>query len=120
MTNRPKQIGTSFESLLVKGLTDSGYDAERQVLHGNKDEGDIRVRQGRGQDFNIEAKCVKATSLGTWVDESRVEAEHAGRPCIVVHKRRGKGQAMDQFVTMRLGDFLAWFAPVDPSVFGDS
>lgn len=115
MTNRPKQIGTSFETLIERGMQTEGYDAERQVLKGNKDEGDIRVRIPGRAGFNIEAKCVKAMALGTWIDESRVEAENAGRPVVVVHKRRGKGQAMDQFVSMRLGDFLAWFVGLPDS-----
>ena len=110
MVNRAKQKGTSFESLLVTYLCELGYDAERQVLHGNKDEGDIRVRIPGGQDFNIEAKCVRSMALGQWVEEAHAEAGNAGRPCVVVHKRIGKGQGADQFVSMRLDDFLSWFA----------
>lgn len=112
MVNRAKQKGTSYESLLVTYLESLGYDAERQVLHGQKDEGDIRVRNG-ARSFNIEAKNCRTMSLGVWVEEAGVEAGHAGRPCVVVHKRIGKGQGGDQFVSMRLSDFLAWFAPKD-------
>jgi hypothetical protein len=109
VVNRAKQKGTSFETLLVNYLTELGYDAERQVLKGSADEGDIRVRQPHGPGFNIEAKNVRSMALGQWVDESLVEAENAGRPCVVVHKRIGKGHGGDQFVSMRLVDFLAWF-----------
>lgn len=115
--SKARQKGTWFETLLVTYLQGCGYDADRLPLKGSADEGDIRVRQGRGQDFGIEAKNVASPSLGVWVEESRAEAANAGYPVVVVHKRRGKGQAADQFVTMRLADFLAWFAPVDPSVF---
>lgn len=119
MVNRAKQKGTSFETLLVNYLTELGYDAERQVLKGNKDEGDIRVRLAtNGDGFNIEAKNVRTMALGQWVDEAVVEAANAGRPCVVVHKRHGKGQGGDQFVSMRLSDFLGWFARKDPSLFG--
>lgn len=109
MTNRSKQKGTSFESLLVAYLQELGFDAERQVLHGNADQGDIRVRIPGGPGFNIEAKNCQTMSLGTWVDEATNEARNAGRPCVVVHKRRGKGTAGEQFVTMNLDQFLAWF-----------
>jgi HJR/Mrr/RecB family endonuclease len=114
MVNRAKQKGTSFESLLVTYLTELGYDAERQVLKGSADQGDIRVRIPDSVGFNIEAKNVRSMSLGQWVDESVVEAENAGRPCVVVHKRIGKGQGADQFVSMRLADFLAWFVAHSP------
>jgi hypothetical protein len=49
-------------------------------------------------------------SLGAWVDEATAEAVNAGRPCVVVHKRIGKGAASEQFVTMKLSQFFAWFA----------
>lgn len=113
--SKARQKGTSFESLLVSYLTEIGYDAERQVLHGTKDVGDIRVRIPASGGFNIEAKNCQTMTLGSWVDESRVEAKNAGRPCVVVHKRRGKGQGGDQFVSMRLGDFLAWFVGLPDS-----
>lgn len=106
---RSKATGTAFETLLVNHLIKEGFDAERQVLKGAKDEGDIRVRVPGKPGWNIEAKCVKSVSLGTWVDEATVEAVNAGRPCVVVHKRRGKGTADEQFVTMKLGQFLEWF-----------
>lgn len=115
VTNRSKQKGTSFETLIVNYLVELGYDAERQVLKGTKDEGDIRVRIPGEPGFNLEAKNCKAMSLGAWVDEAMVETVNAGRPVFVVHKRIGRGVARDQFVTMTLDQFLSWFSPKDSS-----
>jgi hypothetical protein len=51
-------------------------------------------------------------SLGVWVAEAEVEAENLGVSYgVVVHKRRGKTDPGEQFVTMPLRTFLEFVAP---------
>ena len=48
------------------------------------------------------------TVLAGWCDEAEVERGNADAVAgVVVHKARGKGQFLDQYVTMRVRDFLA-------------
>jgi len=79
------------------------WEVDRRVKRGAKDRGDIGGIPG----WAIECKNRKRMALAEWVDEARLEAENAGADfCAVVHKRRGKGKAADQYVTMTL-DTLA-------------
>lgn len=79
-------------------------------LSGNADRGDIsnfRIGSKQQHLVALELKNVRSTSLGEWVKEAQAEADNyqavAG---IVVHKRKGKGAAGDQYVTLTLDDFL--------------
>lgn len=102
--SRSKQKGTSFETSLIPELELWYPGAHRRPLSGAKDKGDFILP---GADFALEAKCVKAMSLGAWVDEAVVEAENLGvRFGVVAHKRRGKTAPSEQFATLRLRDFL--------------
>ena len=54
------------------------------------------------------AENVARLDLSGWVDEARVEAGNADAIAgIVLHKRRGKGKFLDQYVTMTVRDLLA-------------
>lgn len=77
MVNRPKQIGTEFESALAKYLQANGFpDAERKVLHGSKDIGDVA-----SQRYNVafEAKAGQAAigasraQILAWLMEAETE-----------------------------------------------
>lgn len=109
--SRAKQKGTSFERDLCKGFTKHlGVTVDRVVLHGREDEGDIHVPTGRGV-LVVEAKNRQKMSLAEWVDEAHAEAAHCDRKRttlagVVIHKRRGKGQFLDQYVTMTVADLL--------------
>lgn len=110
MTNRSKQKGTDFESLIRDYLKEEWSDiVERMTLSGTDDRGDIsNFRVGDGQHkIAIECKNVNSLSLSEWVKEAQTEAEHYGAVAgIVVHKRKGKGQGGDQYVTLVLSDLL--------------
>ena len=104
-----KKAGATFErqvaDYLATELDDDRID--RRVKNGRNDRGDIAgVRTVRGARVVIEAKNVRQMSLGTWMTEAEVEAgnDDSQYP-VVVHKAHGKGQAEDQYVTMRLGTF---------------
>ena len=103
--SKSKQKGTSFETSLLPALRTVYPGAERRALTGNKDKGDFILP---GADFALEAKNQKALDLSGWIREAETEAENLGVPFgVVVHKRRGKTDPMEQYVTMTVGTFLA-------------
>jgi len=78
---------------------------DRRVKTGSSDKGDIGGVRAHGKRVAIECKDVAKLNLGGWVAEAETERLNddafAG---VVVHKRRGKGSAGDQYVTMTLND----------------
>lgn len=77
-------------------------DIDRRVKRGTKDTGDIAgVFSPFGGRVVIEVKNHKAMNLAGWVDEAEIERGNDDAVAgVVIHKRRGKGQAGDQYVTM--------------------
>jgi hypothetical protein len=54
-------------------------------------------------------------NLAGWVAEAETERVNDGALAgVVVHKRRGKGHAGDQYVTMTLNDFVALLTGTRP------
>lgn len=102
--NRAKAKGTSFETAVVKWLRDLGWDAERIVLHGNQDQGDVIVRNSP---WSLELKNCRTLALAEWVAEADRESVNAGRPVAVVAKRVGKGDPGEAYVVMPLRVFVA-------------
>jgi hypothetical protein len=82
---------------------------DRKVKTGSKDQGDIANLETTGHSpIAVECKDVATLSLGTWVNEAETERVHAGALAgIVVHKRKGKGSPLDQYVTMTMRDLIA-------------
>lgn len=121
MSNPNGKKGAAFERLIADCLRDNVDDRiDRRVKTGNKDRGDIGGLRGPhlGCDGGIcdchlrkivvECKNVSRTDLSGWVDEADIERGNddalAG---LVVHKRRGHGQALDQYVTCTVRDIVA-------------
>ncbi|UAJ78341.1 hypothetical protein IT072_13850 [Leifsonia sp. ZF2019] len=109
--NRNKRRGTAFETLITRALQNAFPDddrIDRAPLRGAKDEGDIRgVRSPFGR-VVIECKNHNRLELSQWCDEAQLEKGNADAIAgVVVHKRRGKGQALDQYVTMTVRDLIA-------------
>jgi hypothetical protein len=103
-----KKAGAQFEQLVADYLQDRLDDdrIERRVMGGVNDRGDISNIRFFGRRVVIEAKNVQSMSLGAWVDEAEVERGNDDALLgVVVHKRRGKGAAAEQFVTMSLESF---------------
>lgn len=98
-----KRKGTAAESAVVAWLREHGFPhAERRALAGNTDKGDVAGIPG----VALEVKNVTKMALGEWVDEARKEGGNASaRIWAVVHKRRGKGDAGDWYVTLDLRTF---------------
>lgn len=109
--NASKAKGTSYESALRDYLTERGLTAERLVLHGSKDIGDLRIE--KHPEWVIEAKNCAALDLSTWMDEAATESRHANRPWFcVMHKRRRRGTG-DSYVTMPLYVFADVLGVID-------
>ena len=104
-----KAAGTRFESMVASFLAEHVDDRiERRARGGAKDRGDIGGLRHMGQRVVIECKDKARTELGGWAAEAEIERGNDDAVAgIVVHKRHGKGQAGDQWVTMTLGDLVA-------------
>ena len=110
-----RNAGTRFERLIADALAEHVDDRiDRRVKTGNKDRGDIGgVRFSSVPGFTdpkrlvIECKDVARTDLSGWVNEAEIERGNddalAG---FVVHKRRGHGDPLDQYVTCTLRDLV--------------
>jgi len=92
-----KAKGTSAETRVVNFLLAAGFQAERVVMKGAKDQGDIHIRGAHGcVSAVLEVKAGQQTSnvnraLRTeWLAETKVEGENAGmiRAFLVIAKHR--------------------------------
>lgn len=108
-----KAKGAKFETDIVKSLRELGFDAERLHLNGKDDEGDIVLRDG-GIFTVIEAKSGKMLPAD-FVRQARVETEnfrrnrdldHAKVNGIVVVKRKGVTDILEQYVLTTVGDYF--------------
>lgn len=105
MTNRAKQKGTWFESLIRDYLIVNWDDRIVRVPSaGSNDQGDLaNFRVAGVHKVAIECKDHRKMELGVWLTEAEKERANLGGVAgIVVHKRPGKGRAGDQYVTMTL------------------
>lgn len=104
-----KQAGSRFETLVANYLNEHVDDRiERRAKTGAKDRGDISGLRHMGERVVVECKNTSKMSLATWAREADIERSNddalAG---VVAHKRHGKGQPQDQWVSMSLGEFVA-------------
>jgi ribosomal protein S26 len=106
-----RDAGTRFETSIAGCFAEQLDDdrIERRAKTGNKDRGDVGgIRAIRGGRVVIECKNVSRTDLGGWVKEAEVERGNddaiAG---LVVHKRRGTADPLDQYVTCTMRDLVA-------------
>jgi hypothetical protein len=113
VTNPPKARGTNMESAVCRYLNAAGVPAQRRVLTGPKDQGDLWVANGRAV---IETKTRRTAhtprDVEKWlteVDTEILNATAAGAPCelgLLVVKRVGSGLA-------NIGDWWAYMRPGD-------
>lgn len=103
--SRQRQKGTAFETLIVDYLRDHGFPyAERRALHGTNDKGDIT---GTGP-LVWECKNHKTLALSEWMRETEIERDNATADVgVLVVKRRGYGQAADQYAVLPLAVLVA-------------
>jgi hypothetical protein len=103
--SRSKAKGTAAETAVVQYLQAAGFaQTERRALNGNLDRGDIAGIPG----VVIEVKNCARQELPSWVAEAELERDNDHATLGVVwHKRRGKGNPADWFVTMSGAQFAA-------------
>lgn len=101
MSNKSKQKGTAFETLVTLFFRGAGWPVERRTLSGRYDKGDLSGIP----DWTLELKAEKAISLSEYMKEAEVEAGNAGTPFFAaIVKRRNKG-VEDAYVVMPLRIF---------------
>jgi hypothetical protein len=111
-----KKAGSSFERLIADALAERVDDRiDRRVKTGSKDRGDIAGLRHAGARVVIECKDVSRTDLAGWVNEADTERGNddalAG---LVIHKRRGHGDPLDQYVTTTVRDLIALLTGARP------
>lgn len=104
-----RTAGSRFERSIadcLAALVDDRID--RRVKTGSKDRGDIGGLRHMGGRLVAECKDVTKLALGTWVREAEVERGNddaiAG---LVIHKRRGTADPLEQYVTCTVRDLVA-------------
>ena len=110
MSNPSKRKGTSFE-VLIRDFLNAWWDYRivRVAQAGKNDLGDLANFEVSGSRVAIECKGITEykSNLSGWIQEAKREAQNINAVAgIVIHKRAGKGQAVDQYVTMTLGDLV--------------
>ncbi|MFD9905609.1 hypothetical protein [Streptomyces sp. NPDC059063] len=103
--SRSKAKGTAAETAVVRFLRAAGFvQAERRTLSGVQDRGDIAGLPG----VVIEVKNCSRVELAAWLAEAERERDNDGASLgVVFHKRRGKADPRDWFVTMSGLQFAA-------------
>ncbi|WP_413455975.1 hypothetical protein ACLQ8T_05705 [Glutamicibacter sp. FR1] len=104
-----KAAGSKFERDIADHLAKTVDDRiDRRVKTGAKDRGDIGGVRVHGQRLVLECKNTTRINLGTWITEAHTEAGNDDALTgVIVHKRHGKGQPGDQWVTMTVNDLIA-------------
>lgn len=111
-----RAAGSRFERLVADYLAVHVSDViDRRVKTGAKDTGDIGGVRVHGQRVAVECKDVAKMNLAGWVTEADTERLNDGALAgVVVHKRRGKGDAGAQYVTLTLDDLVALITGARP------
>ena len=97
-----KRAGAAFETETAQYLELMGlHGAYRRHTSGAVDKGDVAILGM--PEFLAECKYVPKLSLGYAFTETEAEAKNASAEWpVLVHKRHGKGQPQDQWVTTDL------------------
>lgn len=103
-----KAAGTRHETAVVAYLAANVDDRiERRARNGSKDRGDVSGWRFAGRHICAELKNTTRIALGPWVTEAETERRNADAHVgLVIHKRHGKGDPGDQYVTLTLRDLV--------------
>lgn len=81
---------------------------DKQPLTGAIDLGDIKGVRIHGQKIAVEVKDVVKMNLAGWAKEAEIERGNLDALAgVIVHKRHGKADPGDQWVSMTARDFAA-------------
>lgn len=103
-----KAAGTRHESAVVAYLAKHVDDRiERRAKSGAADRGDVSGWRFAGLRIVAELKNVKKLDLAGWVTEAETErGNDSADVALVIHKRHGKSDPGDQYVTLTLRDLV--------------
>ncbi len=105
-----KQAGTRFETAIASALAQALDDdrIERRSRTGAKDRGDVSGVRLYGQRVVLECKDCARLDLPGWTAEARVECGNDDALVgLVVHKRHGVADPLQQWVTCTVADLVA-------------
>lgn len=104
-----KKAGSGFERVIADAFAATVDDRiDRAVKRGVNDQGDVSGLRFHGHKIAVEVKNEVSVKLAGWTAEAEVERKNLGALAgIVVSKRHGKGDPMDQWVHMTMRDFIA-------------
>jgi len=105
-----KKAGSRFETLVATYLAEALSDdrIERRARTGAKDRGDIAGVRHMGARVVVECKDCARPALAQWAAEAEIERGNDDAVAgLIVHKRHGRGDPADQWVTCTLGDLVA-------------
>lgn len=116
MANPNGKKGAAFERSIADCLIEHVDDRiDRRVKTGAADKGDIggwRIFNGR---VVVECKNVARLNIAGWLKEAEIERVNDGAlAALVIHKARGKGNPLDQHVTMTVRELIALTTGVRP------
>ena len=104
MTNPNKAKGSKAERLVRDFLIACGVRCQRIPAGASLDEADLFVSDPRWPSIDVKDH---AAFQPAWLDRAQEQKIHAGRTFGVVwHKRRGKSNPAEWFVTMLGADFV--------------
>lgn len=111
-----KEAGTRFERHIADTLATHIDDRiDRRVKTGARDKGDIAGLRVHNQRVTIECKDVSTMAIGTWVRESETaRSNDEALAGLAIHKRRGHGDPLDQYVTTTVRDLVALITGTRP------
>jgi hypothetical protein len=114
-----KQAGARFARIIADGFKDNGFKfADKKPQYGAKDRGDVGgVHTLSGDAVTIECKDYGGQFLvGEWLKEVEKErVNDRGVAGVVIAKRRGKTDPLDQVCFMEMRDLLALLTGTRPS-----
>jgi hypothetical protein len=104
-----KKAGATFERQIADCFAENVDDRiDRAVKTGALDKGDIAGLRFHGKKVALELKNEATVKLAGWAKEAEVERVNLGAIAgITIHKRHGKADPLDQWVTMTMRDFIA-------------
>ena len=111
-----KKAGSRFEREIADYLAATVDDRiDRKVRTGARDTGDIGGLRAHGQRVVVEAKNTTRINLAGWAGETEVERVNDGALAgVTVHKRHGRGDVGDQWVTLTVRDLVALLTGTRP------
>ncbi len=104
-----RKAGSTFERQVADHFAATIDDRiDRAVKTGRLDKGDIAGLRFHGHKIAVECKNTSSPKLAGWAKEAEAERVNLGALAgVVIHKRHGKTDPGQQWVTMTVDDFVA-------------